>query len=96
LIHELIVGSSMTVDEKNIEIFDNLIENVGTTEVTETISKTGESCESLNASNWSSHLNKRSKDCIVFDRECDFIASHFSEFDLDVSRSLDFSILKDI
>jgi hypothetical protein len=96
LIYELIIDSSMIVDKKNIEMFESLIEDLGNCELSEMIIKFVESCESLNISNCISRLNKRLKHCIVIDEECDFIASHFSEFDLDGIRSLDFNILKDI
>jgi hypothetical protein len=96
LICELIVGSSMIVDEKNIEVFESLIEDLGNCELSEMIMTFGESCEPLNISNCISRLNKRLKYPIVIDAECDFIASHFSEFNFDAIRSIDVKTLKDI
>jgi hypothetical protein len=73
-----------------------LIDDLGNRELREIIIRFGESCEPLNVSNCISRLNKRLKYCIVIDQECDFIASHFSEFHFDVIRSLDVKTFKDI
>jgi hypothetical protein len=86
----------MIADEKNTEMFESLIEDLGNCELNETIIKFVESSESLNVSNCISRLNRRLKHCVVIEEECNFIASHFSEFDIDGIRSLEIDILKTI
>jgi hypothetical protein len=96
ILRELLIGCSLIVDENNIDIFECLIEDLGNSEISEIILEFTENDESLNVSNCISRLKKRLKHCVGIARECDFIASHFSEFELEVIQSLEFNILKDI
>jgi hypothetical protein len=75
---------------------ESLIEDLENCEMSEMILDFIESGESLNVSNCISRLKRRLKHCVVSDRECDFVSSHFSEIDLESIRSLDVEILKDI
>jgi hypothetical protein len=96
IIYELMIGSSIVVDEKNLNIFENLIEDLGNCELSEIVLNFVESDDSLNVWNCISRLNRKLRHSVVFDREYEFIESHFSEFDLDSIRLLDFKILKNI
>jgi hypothetical protein len=96
LICELIVGESINIDENNIEIWKLLIEDLGNCELSELILNFVEQTESLSLSNCISRLKQKVRLNVEIDREIEFIASHFSEFDIDSIRLIDISRLKDI
>jgi hypothetical protein len=96
LISHLICGENIVVDEGNIDILEQLVQDLGNPELSESVLESIEKGETLNINNCIFRINRRLNLGIEINRECEFIGSHFFEMEVEMIRKLDIWIVKDI
>jgi hypothetical protein len=96
LIQQLICGSGIVIDDRNIEIVKDLIEDLDNLELSESILTFIEEQEEQNILNCIPRLKWKLLLGVGISRECDFIASHMSDFNIETIRELEINAIKDI
>jgi hypothetical protein len=96
MIEQLICGAAVIPDENNIELIMNLIENLGNSELSELILPFLEKDEELSVSKCISRLKWKLRLEVGIVRECEFIASHFSDLKADDLGQIEKDVMIDI
>jgi hypothetical protein len=92
----LVRGESIFVEKENIIFVENLLEDLGNFELSELVFEFIDEVDPLNPSNCISRVNEKMRLGLETSRECDFIASHFSEMKVESIVLLDICVLKNI
>jgi hypothetical protein len=93
---ELLRGNLILVDDETIVFVENLLEDLGNFELNELIFEFVDEWKPLNVSNCNSRLNEKMRLGLKVTRECEFIASQFTEMKVELLESLNVCVLKDI
>jgi hypothetical protein len=96
LIRQLTCGEPIFVDERNIELLQFLMEDLGNDELSSLFFEYLDEKEELTVSNCISRLHRKFRLGIGISRECDFIGNHFSSIPVDSIQSLELDIMHDI
>jgi hypothetical protein len=86
----------LIVDEKNIEIFNCLSDDLGNVEIEKFVLQFVEKSEPLTISNCMTRLKVKLKHGIVICEEEEFIATHVSEIEIEDPRQIEEELMKDI
>jgi hypothetical protein len=96
LIDKMIVGDSVFVNEMNVGVFEGLIEDLDNSELIDSILSFIEDSEPQNIKTFISQMNHKVRFNIRPTRECELIASHFSEMTQEMIEKIDIETMKDI
>jgi hypothetical protein len=96
LIEELIVCNPIVIDEDNFVVIDELIEDLGNSELSAIIWSFIENRESLNLKNCVFRINRKYGLKVDISQELEFIGSHICEMNRNSIQDIEMCILKDI
>jgi hypothetical protein len=92
----LIRGDSIFFDNENIIFVENLLEDLGNLELSELVLNFVDEWKPLDLSNCVLRMNQKMRLGLEMNRECELIASKFSEINIESIRSLDVCVLENI
>jgi hypothetical protein len=95
-VQHLICGLGIVLGDDNVGILKDLIEDLGNVELSESVLTFVDEQEEQTISNCISRLKRRIRLGVGASQECDFIASHISDFNIENIRELEVNTINDI